>query len=319
MSNPYESHDFEDDDLYDRLEIIPPSTELEIKKAYRQLALKHHPDPNKGSKKQEQKFLWIHEAYEVLRDPDKKKLYDDAKKTAQLRARTGATKVPPTQNQNPKSPPSSSGPSSTQSRSYYQSPPPRPKPPPSYSSARTSKSQGRSLAFQLGFWIGKMTSAFRIFWNFTWQPFPLQIPKPHLTSLFCLGAFFLFLTKLEIALGSSGTIIIGALFFYGVKICTPKRWLKRVLGMVCCQLVVVNIFLVSYFPPGTRIFLEPAKVYVTVTATNLNVRSGPGKKYEIIKVAVENTELEVEESKGNWLKVKTHTGISGFVHSDYVR
>ncbi len=47
-----------------------------IKKAYRQLALKHHPDRNEGSKDAEEKFKEATEAYEVLRDPEKRAAYD---------------------------------------------------------------------------------------------------------------------------------------------------------------------------------------------------------------------------------------------------
>ena len=48
----------------------------EIKKAYRKLAMKYHPDRNNGSKDAEEKFKEITEAYDVLRDPDKRGAYD---------------------------------------------------------------------------------------------------------------------------------------------------------------------------------------------------------------------------------------------------
>ena len=51
-------------------------TPEEIKKAYRKLAVQHHPDKHKGDKKAEEKFKEIGEAYEVLSDPEKRPAYD---------------------------------------------------------------------------------------------------------------------------------------------------------------------------------------------------------------------------------------------------
>src|SRR5579859_4179593 len=48
----------------------------DIKKAFRKLARKYHPDVNPGDKKAEEKFKEINEAYEVLSDPSKRKKYD---------------------------------------------------------------------------------------------------------------------------------------------------------------------------------------------------------------------------------------------------
>ncbi|MHC1728856.1 MAG: molecular chaperone DnaJ [Syntrophobacteraceae bacterium] len=63
-------------DYYEVLGVARQSGEDEIKKAYRQLALKFHPDRNPGDKEAEEKFKEAAEAYEVLHDPQKKRLYD---------------------------------------------------------------------------------------------------------------------------------------------------------------------------------------------------------------------------------------------------
>ena len=63
-------------DYYEVLGISKTATEDEIKKAYRKLARKHHPDVNPGDKSAEDKFKEINEAYEVLSDADKRKRYD---------------------------------------------------------------------------------------------------------------------------------------------------------------------------------------------------------------------------------------------------
>jgi len=62
-------------DYYDILAVPHNATLDEIKKAYRELALKYHPDINK-SKEAEEKFKEINEAYAVLSDPDKRRQYD---------------------------------------------------------------------------------------------------------------------------------------------------------------------------------------------------------------------------------------------------
>ncbi len=63
-------------DYYRILGISPETTPEELKKAYRQLALKFHPDRNPGDKTAEEHFKEISEAYGVLIDPEKKRLYD---------------------------------------------------------------------------------------------------------------------------------------------------------------------------------------------------------------------------------------------------
>ncbi|MBI4794860.1 MAG: molecular chaperone DnaJ [Deltaproteobacteria bacterium] len=63
-------------DYYRILEVSRDATPEEIKKKYRQVALKYHPDRNPGDKEAEERFKEAAEAYEVLRDPEKRRLYD---------------------------------------------------------------------------------------------------------------------------------------------------------------------------------------------------------------------------------------------------
>ena len=63
-------------DYYEILGVERTATEIEIKRAYRTLALKYHPDKNPDDKEAAEKFREAAEAYEVLSDPDKKNLYD---------------------------------------------------------------------------------------------------------------------------------------------------------------------------------------------------------------------------------------------------
>ena len=59
-------------DYYDVLGVAKTATADEIKKAYRTLAIKYHPDKNPGNKEAEEKFKEAAEAYAVLSDPEKR-------------------------------------------------------------------------------------------------------------------------------------------------------------------------------------------------------------------------------------------------------
>ena len=64
-------------DLYAALGVSKTASHVEIKKAYRKLAKKHHPDVNPGDKKSEEKFKDVSTAFEVLGDEKKRALYDE--------------------------------------------------------------------------------------------------------------------------------------------------------------------------------------------------------------------------------------------------
>lgn len=63
-------------DYYEVLGLTKGASDDEIKKAFRKMAMKYHPDRNPGDKEAEEKFKEINEAYAVLSDPDKKDKYD---------------------------------------------------------------------------------------------------------------------------------------------------------------------------------------------------------------------------------------------------
>ncbi len=65
-----------DFDCYKLLNVDRSATDDDIKKSYRKLALKYHPDTNRGDSDSEEKFKEITRAYEILIDPEKRRMYD---------------------------------------------------------------------------------------------------------------------------------------------------------------------------------------------------------------------------------------------------
>jgi curved DNA-binding protein len=76
-------------DYYTILGVGKTATQEDLKKAFRKLARKHHPDVNPGDKAAEEKFKEISEAYEVLSDPEKRQKYDQFGAQWQQYAQTG--------------------------------------------------------------------------------------------------------------------------------------------------------------------------------------------------------------------------------------
>src|SRR6266700_4451802 len=71
--------DYLEKDYYKTLGVPKTATAAEIKKAYRELARKYHPDANKGSTDAEERFKEITESYNVLSDEKQRKEYDEAR------------------------------------------------------------------------------------------------------------------------------------------------------------------------------------------------------------------------------------------------
>src|SRR5689334_264841 len=77
-------------DYYSVLGVPASATQDEIKKQYRKLAAKHHPDKNQSDPKAAERFKEISEAYQVLGDADKRKQYDDMRRLGAFGGFAGA-------------------------------------------------------------------------------------------------------------------------------------------------------------------------------------------------------------------------------------
>ena len=76
---------------YEILGVSPRATSEEIKKSFRNLAMKYHPDKNRNSEESKQKFMKIVEAYEVLSDEQARRSYDDINNDGGVRRGTTTT------------------------------------------------------------------------------------------------------------------------------------------------------------------------------------------------------------------------------------
>lgn len=71
--------DWAEKDYYATLGVSQSASDTEIKKAYRKLAQKHHPDSNPGDPKAEARFKEVSQAFDVLKDPEKRRQYDQVR------------------------------------------------------------------------------------------------------------------------------------------------------------------------------------------------------------------------------------------------
>ena len=83
------------EDFYDLLGVSRDASTKDLKKAYRKLAVQYHPDKNPGDKKAEEKFKQISEAYDVLKDSEKRQRYDQFGHAAFKGGGGGAASVDP--------------------------------------------------------------------------------------------------------------------------------------------------------------------------------------------------------------------------------